>query len=428
VVSEVPEMTRGEGGSPTVDERSGWTVPPRYEPWPGHDAGLPAPPGHPAAPGPAGRPPRRPSGLIAAIVAVLLALTAGLGVWLVTSSGTAVHHGTSRASGGASGVTDAQAAVVDVNTSSETSSGDGLQPLGAGTGMIITPSGEVLTNNHVVSGASAIQVSIQGRAAPVDARVVGVDTANDVALLQLEGVSGLPTVTLGDSSELSLGDDVTAMGNAFGRGGPPTVTKGTVTDLHRSIVARDPSGGTAEHLPDVIQVDAEIHPGDSGGALLNEAGEVVGMITAGPSGQNPGATPKIGFAIPVNVALDIVQQIRAGNGTATILLGKRGFLGVHVVPGNLLTPAQVQQIDQQLGIDPNDGAVVVGFAPESHAPDAGMEAPAVVRAIDGEQVHSAQELGDAVHQHTPGQTVSVTWVDRHGSHSANVVLIPGPAV
>ena len=425
----MPETTRGEGGSPMVEERTGWSLPPRYEPWPGHAAGLPAPPGHPGAPGPVGRPPRRPSGLIAAIVAVLLALTAGIGVWLVASSGTSVRHASDRTSRGAGGVTDARLAVVDINTSSETSSGDGLQPLGAGTGMIITPSGEVLTNNHVVAGASAVQVSIEGRSTPVDAHVVGVDTANDVALLQLQGVSNLPTVTLGDSSALSVGDDVTAMGNAFGRGGEPTVTTGTVTALHRSIVARDPSGGTSEHLPDVIQVSAEIHPGDSGGALLDSSGEVVGMITAGPSGQNAGPTPKVGFAIPVNAALDIVQEIRAGNGSASILLGERGFLGVHVVPSNLLTPLQVQQIAQQIrGVDPNDGAVVVGFAPDSHAPDAGMVAPAVIQSIDGERVHSAQELGDAVHQHTPGQSVSVTWMDRHGSHTADLVLIPGPAV
>jgi S1-C subfamily serine protease len=395
------------------------------EPWPGHDAGMPAPPGHQPWPAPpSGRPPRRPSGLIAAIVAALLIFTAGAGIWLIQRPGA-----TSSITRGSTGsVTDARAAVVDINTSTQASTGDGLQPLGAGTGMILTSSGQVLTNNHVVAGASSIQVSIEGRSSPVPARVLGVDVTDDVALLQLEGVSGLPTVTIGDPTALQLGDPITAMGNAFGRGGAPSVTKGSVTALNRSIVARDPSSCTSEHLANVIQTDAEIHPGDSGGAMLNADGQVVGMITAGPSGQTGTSTPSVGFAIPVSSALDIVSQIRSGQGSSSVLLGDRGFLGVRVAPLCRLSSTQLAQIQQQIGVDPRSGAVIVGFAPNSPASTAGMTAPAVIKEFDGHTITSIEDLGTVIHAHTPGEQASVTWVDRQGSHTATVSLIPGPAV
>jgi S1-C subfamily serine protease len=425
-VSEVPETTRSEGGAPQVRDRFGFG-PARPERWAGHDAGLPAPPGHEPWPAPpSGRPPRRPSALIAALVAALLIVGAGIGVWLIRGP-SATNSATMRPRGANSGsvvpTADSSAAIVDINTASGFGVSDGLRPLGAGTGMILTSSGEVLTNNHVVAGASSIRVSIEGRSAAVPAQVIGVDPTDDVALLQLQGVSGLPTVKIGDSSALQVGDPVTAIGNAFGRGGPPTVTTGSVTALDRSIVARNPSnprGVDAEHLTGVIQTDAEIHPGDSGGALIDASGEVVGIITAGPSSDGANA-PSVGFAIPTSTAMDIVTQMRSGQGSSSILLGERGFLGVSVGSLTRTTAAQ-------LGVQPGSGALVVGLLPNSPAKKAGMTAPAVILEIDGQTIGSIADLGPAIHAHTPGEQIQVRWVDQGGSHSATVSLIAGPAV
>jgi S1-C subfamily serine protease len=424
MVPEMPETTHSDEGTTQVQDRSGFG-PARSELWPGHDAGLPAPPGHEPWPAPpSGRPPRRPSALIAALVATLLVIGAGIGVWLIQSP-SATHTASSRRGGNGSvvPVANVSAAIVDINTASSFGISDGLRPLGAGTGMILTSSGEVLTNNHVVAGASSIQVSIEGRSAPVPAQVIGVDPTDDVALLQLQGVSGLPTVRIGDSSALQVGDPVTAIGNAFGRGGPPTVTTGSVTALNRSIVARNPSAPpevNSEHLTGVIQTDAEIHPGDSGGALTNGRGEVVGIITAGPSSNGANA-PTVGFAIPTSSAMEIVNQMRSGQESSSILLGERGFLGVQV--GSL-----TRSTAAQLGVQPGSGALVVGLLPDSPAAKAGMTAPAVIQEVDGHTISSLADLGPAIHAHTPGERIQVRWVDQQGSHSAAVTLIPGPAV
>ena len=191
--------------------------------------------------------------------------------------------------------------------------------------MVLTTDGEILTNNHVVEGASRISVSIPGEGTAV-AKVVGVDPSDDIALLQISGMNGLDPVSIGDSSSVAVGDRVTAIGNAYGKGGTPTVVHGSVTAVHRTIRAGDPGSGNSEQLNDVIQISANVVPGDSGGALLDANGNVIGIITAGPS---QGGT-SIGYAIPIGSAIDIVNQIRAGHGSSTILIGDRGFLGVSV--------------------------------------------------------------------------------------------------
>src|SRR5712691_7920525 len=168
-------------------------------------------------------------------------------------------------------------AIVDINTVIQTSSGSGAA---AGTGMIITSSGEVLTNNHVVDGSTSISVTIAGHAGTYTAHVIGVSPTADVALIQIEGVSGLPTVTLADSSSVKAGDPVVAIGNALGAGGTPSATQGQVTAVDQTITASEGSG-RSEVLSGLIQEDASISPGDSGGALVNSSGQVIGMITAG---------------------------------------------------------------------------------------------------------------------------------------------------
>lgn len=371
-----------------------------------------------------------------AALAGLLLLIGGIGAIGVathngsvsTTAGTSIGSGQlGSGSGTGSVTTNARDAVVTITTftrsfgpTSIIGGQNGLTPLGAGTGMILTSSGEVLTNNHVVQGAWSIHVSIPGHSGTYTANVVGASPTADVALLQLQNASGLPTVTLGDASSLSIGDHVVAIGNALGRG-TTTTTSGTVSGLDRSITAQDPTGD-AEHLTGLIQTNAPIVPGDSGGALVDSSGEVVGMITAGSS-TGPGQTAtKVGFAIPVDNALGIVNEIRAGHGSSTILLGERGYLGVAVRPLDAAAAAQ-------LGLGTTSGALVVGIQPGSPAAAIGITAPAVITAVDGRSVASADALGPILHAHTPGEQVRVTWVDQQGAtHTATANLISGPAV
>ena len=393
------------------------------EPWTGYQAGMPAPP----PPAPAGAGPHRARGWIALLVGMLvsLALVGGLLAFnggpqtaapTIPSTGATVPLSPSDNPSGSAGATPV-GTVVDINTSQQVLGADGLRPLGAGTGMVLTADGEILTNNHVVEGASSIQVTIPGHRSST-ATVVGVDPTDDVALLQLNSASGLATVTLGDSSTVQVGDPITAIGNAFGRGGPPTATTGTVAAVHRSITAQDPSGNNSERLNDVIQIAADVHPGDSGGAVLNAQGQVVGIITAGPSNSSGNGT---GFAIPINSAIGIVNEIRAGHGSSEILLGERGFMGVAVQP---VDPAAAAQ----LGLGDTSGVFVAGVGPGSPAAKVGMTAPAVIRSIDGQAINNTDELGAAIHSKVPGEQIQVTWVDQQGQHSATVTLSSGPAV
>lgn len=306
--------------------------------------------------------------------------------------------------------------VVDVNTVID-SQGQGFQA--AGTGMIVTSSGEVLTNHHVVEGASSIQVNIQGHSHSYNATVIGVDPPADVALLQIQGVSGLPTVTLADSSALTVGQSVVAIGNALGRGGTPTATQGTITALDQSITASDNSGNS-EQLTGLIQSNASISPGDSGGPLVNTAGQVVGMITAGSSGRGfRQAASRVGFAVPSSTALDVVNQIRAGNAGSNIILGKAGYLGVGAQD---LTAAMASR----LGLNVSSGALVQNVVSGSPAAQAGITQGSVITAINGHRITSTSELGLAIHVHKPGQQIQVTWVDQRGSHTTTVTLMSGP--
>jgi S1-C subfamily serine protease len=290
----------------------------------------------------------------------------------------------------------------------------------AGTGMILTSSGQVLTNNHVIQGATSISVTIQGRSGTYSAQVVGADPTDDVALLQVQGVSGLPTVTLADSSALKVGQDVVAIGNALGQGGAPAVTSGNILALGRSITVSDGRGGT-ESLVNVIEMDAPIQPGDSGGPLVNAAGQVVGVITAGSREGRSGGTSRVGFAITSNSALGVVNDIRAGNESSTVIIGPVGFLGVEVQ--NLDAAARAR-----IGLNVSSGALVVGVFPGSPAAQAGMPANSVITAIDGTNVASADALGPIIHQYEPGDQIEVTWVDQRGTHTSVVRLVTGPAV
>lgn len=320
------------------------------------------------------------------------------------------------------GALDAQAiaakvdpAVVDINTTDESAAGTGQA---AGTGMLISSSGLVLTNNHVVEGATSISVTIAGHGSH-PARVVGVDPTADIAVIKVEGVSGLPKVKLGNSSSLTVSEPVVAIGNALGRGGTPVATSGTITALNQSVTASNGPGGP-EHLTGMIQTDASIISGDSGGPLVDRAGQVVGMITAGSVQGLREAPSSVGFAVPINTATRIADEIRSGQPNSNIIIGLPGFLGVSVED---LQPGMANQ----LGVNVTSGALVVQVVPGSAAAAAGIPRFGVITSIDGASITSADSLGQAIHQHKPGQQIQVVWVDGSGSHTATVTLTSGPA-
>jgi S1-C subfamily serine protease len=181
-----------------------------------------------------------------------------------------------------------------------------------GTGMIVTSSGEVVTNNHVIEGATSISVTLNGSSKSYTAKLVGADPTDDVALLQIEGVSGLATVTFADSSKVQVGDSVVAIGNALALGSSPTVTTGIISAQDRTITAETDSGGT-ETLHGLFQTDAAINPGNSGGPLVDSAGDVIGMNTAGAGDSSDGtSTQDIGFSIPSNEIVSLLPSLEAG--------------------------------------------------------------------------------------------------------------------
>jgi S1-C subfamily serine protease len=307
--------------------------------------------------------------------------------------------------------------VVDVNTVIQTANGSGSA---AGTGIILTSTGEVLTNNHVVSGSTSITVTIAGRSGTYAAQVVGVDPTKDVALIQVEGVSGLPTATLADSSTLLVGEAIVAFGNALGQGGAPSVTEGSVVALDQSLTASDGTG--SEQLTGMVQIDASIAPGDSGGPIVNSAGQVVGMITAGQSTGRVSTATTVGFAIPTNTALTVVNQIRSGQASSEVILGQVGFLGVQVTDLTARNAAQ-------LGLSSTSGALITGVVAGSPAEDAGIGRYSVITSVDGTAIDSSATLGTALHSHRPGDQVAVAWVDNGGSsHTASITLTTGPAI
>jgi len=396
--------------------------------WLGSEAGMPPPPGWPAPPPAPGRGPRheprskqRRLALILAgalALSVTLAIGASLSYFAGADAGRSTRTGPAFSSDGTTSVPSPAAGIVDINTFTRVFGHSQLAPQGAGSGMVLTSTGEVLTNNHVVQGAWKIEVQVPG-GETYTASVVGVDPSHDVALLQLADASGLATITPGDATTLSVGDRVAGIGNALGRGGAPAVATGSVTALGRSITARDPNG-SAEKLTGMIQINANIQPGDSGGALVDASGQVVGMVTAGSDGIQTGSGPTAGFAIPIDAALAVVNEIHTGSGDpSVVLLGERGYLGVAVRPLDQSSAAQ-------LGV--SQGALVVGIDANGPAQTAGMTAPAVITAIDGRPVTDAESLGPLLHSHVPGDSVTVTWVDASGSHSASAQLIAGPAV
>jgi S1-C subfamily serine protease len=308
-------------------------------------------------------------------------------------------------------------AIVDITT--VIASVTGRTSEAAGTGMILTSDGEILTNNHVVQQSNSISVTIPGHSGTYNATVLGVDPTADVALIKVNGLSGLPTVQLADSATLSVGQQVVAMGNAGGQGGAPSVTTGQITALDQTITASSDSG-SSEQLNGLIQSDATIQPGDSGGALANSAGQVIGMITAGEATGFRQSTTNVGYAITATNAISVVNEIRAGHASSSIFIGPTGHLGIGVQD---LDPATASR----LGLSQTSGALVTGVQSGSPAAQIGITANSVITSIDGTTINSANDLTPAIQGHKPGDRIRVTWTDQSGaSHTATATLTTGP--
>src|ERR1700686_1364513 len=278
----------------------------------------------------------------------------------------------------------------------------------AGTGMIITSNGEVLTNNHVIDDTVNIRAQIDGTGPEYQVKVIGYDLSDDVALVQLVGAKNLPTIPIGNSSALSVGDAITVLGNALGKGGTPAVSSGTVAQTSTTITASD-NGGNNETLTGMIQVSAAIQPGDSGGPEVNAAGQVIGMTTAGQTSgnfnQQSGSTT--GFAIPINKAMQIVSEIRAGGG-ANIHIGPAALLGVAVADNQPVTTPDCSASRA------TTGAWVSGVT-QNPAASAGVTACGRITSIGGTTITNTSNLHTAMAAFSVGQTVTLTWVDASGA-------------
>jgi putative serine protease PepD len=258
----------------------------------------------------------------------------------------------------------------------------------AGTGFVISSDGVIVTNNHVVEGANRIQ-AVFSDGTTKRASVVGKNATSDLAVIRVDG-SGLPTIRLGDSDQVQVGDDVVAIGNALALQGGLTVTRGIISGLHRQV------GTTSgEALEDVIQTDAAINPGNSGGPLVDAQGRVIGINTAI---ADPSSAQNVGFAIPISNAKTIIDQLRQGKQPA--------FLGVNTE--NVPTA----KADGH-AVAVNSGAYVVKVSADTPAAKAGIRAGDVIVALDSKPVESAAELGGIVRQYKPGDSVDIT-LDRGG--------------
>jgi len=410
-------------------------VPPEGD-WPGVWA-APDQPGTMGSANPGAGAPHRTghrSRLVAgAAVLVIGGLVAGVGighgVWRPGLS-LVLHRTTASAGAGAgaasSAVGSATDAVVDVYTTLGYQGGQA-----AGTGIVLTSNGQVLTNHHVIAGSTSISVTDVGNGQSYPATVVGYDKSRDLAVLQLRGASGLTTAPLGDATKLRVGDPVMGIGNAGGAGGQPSQAAGSVTALDQSITAADQDGSDPEQLTGLIQVDAAIQPGDSGGPLVNSAGQVVGIDTAAAaSSATQSFTPVSttggggeGYAIPINQALSVAQQIEQGQASATVHLGPTAFLGVQIAPSGFAGDPQFGAGTSTVG-----GALVDGVLANTAAAQAGLTGGDLITAVNGQPIDSPTALSTAMAALHPGDTVTLQWTDQAGTtHTATGNLTAGPA-
>jgi S1-C subfamily serine protease len=289
-------------------------------------------------------------------------------------------------------------------------SGDGEKRLGAaaGTGIVLTADGQVLTNYHVVESSADIQVTLATTGETYEAEVVGASERADIALLRLRDADGLEVATVDDDT-LALGDEVTAVGNAGGTG-ELTAADGTVTDLQTQITVS--AYGESSTLTNLIETDADVQSGESGGPLLDEEGEVVGVTTAASAGRQIN-----GYAVPIDDALVVIEQIRSGKETLTVRIGSSAFLGVRLASG------------PSVGLgDERGGALIEGVTAGGPAAEAGLRAGDTVIRIGSVEVSDSEELREAIAALEPGQKITLTWITAAGSKESGSATLAASAV
>jgi S1-C subfamily serine protease len=313
------------------------------------------------------------------------------------------------ASGASQGSADAIFGIVDINTNL------GYQDAAAaGTGIVLTSSGVILTNNHVIRGATTISVTDIDNGHTYKAKVVGYYLNGDIAVIRCLNASGLQTAPLGHSSTVAVGDAVTAYGNAGGVGGTPSSAAGRIVGLAKSIVAHDDSGGS-EQLKGLLATNAQLQPGDSGGPLVNSSGQVIGMDSAAGGAFTYTQSTNRGYAIPIDTALAVAAKITAGQGTTTIHIGGTGFLGF--TPGESGADVSAQA----------SGLTVDTVVPGSPIDRVGIIPGDVLTSFDGKLINTVAKLTALVVTKHPGDAVAVRWVDEDGAgHTATLHLASGP--
>jgi S1-C subfamily serine protease len=288
------------------------------------------------------------------------------------------------------------------------------QAEGSGSGIVLTANGEILTNNHVIDGATKISVTVVATGKSYSASVVGTDRTDDIAVLRLESVSGLTTARLGDSSTVRVGDPVVGVGNAGGLG-TPTSSPGSVTQLGQTITATNDTGANAETLHDLIEISARLQPGQSGGPLYDAAGKVVGLDAAGSGGGGRfrlRTASTAGYAIPINDALAVAKQIESGKASSTITIGTPPMLGIGAIDAT----------------GPVAGARITDVAAGTPAAKIGLHPGDVIVAVGSTKVTSVNDLTAALQAHKAGDKVTITWTTSAGAtHSATATTIAGPA-
>ena len=275
------------------------------------------------------------------------------------------------------------------------------QGIAAGTGMILTHSGEVLTNNHVIEGATKFKVVDVTTHKKYNATVVGYSVSRDIAVLQLAHAWSLRTVKAASPAGVRVGQQVVARGNAQGLGGTPKTARGRIVALHRKIVAKDE--GNSETLTNLIATNAPVVPGYSGGPLEDARQRVIGVVTAG-------STVGIhrGFAIPIRQALLLARQIESGKSNSIVHVGPTAFLGVTLD-------------------DTAEGAVVAQVLPKLAADHAGLAVGDIITSLDGNAISSIADVRKTVLTLAPGKAVPVGWTDRSGAaQTGDITPTSGP--
>ncbi len=307
--------------------------------------------------------------------------------------------------------------VVSITTTSQSSGfsffGASQSEEGAGTGIVVAANGMIMTNNHVISGASTINVFTSDGHEYKNAKVLAADTTNDLAFIQIDA-SGLKPATLGDSSSVQVGTEVIAIGNALGQY-QNTVTQGIISGVGRPVQASDESGSSAESLQNLFQTDAAINPGNSGGPLVDVKGNVIGIDTAVASDAQG-----IGFAIPINEAKQELSQVQSSGNIS------RPYLGVRYVP---ITPAFAT--DNNLPVtngayvngDSSDPAVVAG----SPAANAGIQSGDIITKVGSQSINQTNTLSVLIGQHKVGDKVQLTYIRGGKTQTTTVTLSQAPS-